>query len=97
MRYVLHPEAAEDLREAAGFYREEAGEGVSRSFLAEVEGSIERLLEHPGLGPRWRHGKRRLVLRRFPYSLLYAVTSEEIRIFAVAHHSRRQTYWRGRK
>ncbi|HEX4953384.1 MAG TPA: hypothetical protein VF017_08330 [Thermoanaerobaculia bacterium] len=39
---------------------------------------------------------RRLVLNRFPYSLFYTADSEEIRIFAVAHHSRRPGYWRHR-
>ncbi|MBI3775205.1 MAG: hypothetical protein HY273_06575 [Gammaproteobacteria bacterium] len=44
----------------------------------------------------WRNGKRRYVMQRFPYSLIYTVSSEEIRILAVAHHSRRPGYWQGR-
>ena len=97
MRYSLHPEAAEDLREAGEFYRERAGTNLSQSFLTEFERSVSMLLEHPSLSAMWRHGKRRYLMRRFPYSLIYTVSDEEIRILAVAHHSRRPGYWRGRR
>lgn len=66
-------------------------------MLAEFERSVELLLQHPGLGTLWRQGKRRFVMNRFRYSVIYTVSSEEIRILAVAHHSRRPGYWRGRK
>ena len=57
---------------------------------------MEMLLQHPGLGPLWRRGKRRYVMRHFPYALIYVVSGEEIRILAVAHHGRRPGYWRSR-
>jgi hypothetical protein len=44
MNYSLHPEALGDLRDAASFYREQAGIGLSQSFLGEFEQSINRLL-----------------------------------------------------
>lgn len=56
MNYSLHPEAREDLREAANFYRDNAGVALSQSLLAEFERSIDLLLEHPHLGRQWRHG-----------------------------------------
>jgi toxin ParE1/3/4 len=97
MNYWLHPEAQEDLRVAAEFYRERADSALSQSLLAEFDHSVNLLLEHPGLGAIWRHGKRRLVMRRFPYALVYTVAEDQLRILAVAHHSRRPGYWRGRK
>jgi plasmid stabilization system protein ParE len=97
MRYWLHPEAREDLREAAQFYQERGGPSLSQSLLAEFEHSVSMLLRHPSLGGLWRYGKRRLVMQRFPYSLIYIAASEELRILAVAHHSRRPGYWRGRR
>jgi toxin ParE1/3/4 len=97
MRYSLHPEAREDLREAAEFYRERAGNALALALLEDFERAIGLLLEHPAVGPIWRHGKRRWLLTRFPYSLIYAVAGDEIRILAVAHRSRRPGYWRGRR
>ena len=97
MRYWLHPEAATDLRDAAEFYRTHADSSLSQSLLGEFEKSVDILLQHPGLGAIWRNDKRRLILKRFPYSLIYTVVSTEIRILAVAHHSRQPDYWRRRR
>src|ERR1044072_1564191 len=66
MNYSLHPEASEDLRDAASFYREHAGTSLSQSFFGEVEQSINRLLQHPALGAPWRgRGRRRSVMKHF--------------------------------
>lgn len=98
MNYSLHPEALADLREAATFYREQAATSLSLLFLEEFEQSINKLLQHPGLGAPWRgRGRRRYLMKHFPYSLVYTLSGDEIRILAVAHHSRRPDYWAGRK
>lgn len=97
MRYWLHPEAENDLRDAAEFYRDRADSSLSQSLLVEFEQSVDLLLQHPGLGATWRNNRRRLLMKRFPYSLIYTVVGEQIRILAVAHHSRRPDYWRDRR
>jgi toxin ParE1/3/4 len=98
MIYSLHPEAEADLRDAAEFYRERAGNSLSQSLLAEFEQSVNILLQHPGLGSPWRGRRwRQYLMKRFPYSLIYTVSAEAIYILAVAHHSRWPGYWRGRK
>jgi plasmid stabilization system protein ParE len=76
MRYWLHPEAENDLRDAAEFYRDRADSSLSQSLLAEFERSVDILLEHPGLGALWRSDRRRLIMKRFPYSLIYTVVGE---------------------
>jgi plasmid stabilization system protein ParE len=96
MNYHLHPDAEVDLREAAEFYRKRAGNELALTFIAEFEYSISLLLEHPTLGAMWRNGRRRFVMRRFPYSLIYNVVDQQIRILAVAHQSRRPGYWKDR-
>jgi toxin ParE1/3/4 len=98
MNYSLHPDALGDLQDGASFYREQAGTSLSRSFLGEFEQSINKLLLHPALGSPWRgRGRRRYLMKHFPYSLVYTVSGEDIRILAVAHHSRRPGYWAGRR
>ena len=97
MKYSLHPDAESDLREAAEYYRERAGAVLSQSLLAEFERALERLMQRPLLGAPWLYGKRRLSMRHFPYAIVYVIAGEEIRVLAVAHHSRRPGYWRQRK
>jgi plasmid stabilization system protein ParE len=63
----------------------------------EFERSAELLTRHPRMGSLWRHGKRRVVTRRFPFSILYTVVDDQVRILAVAHHSRHPGHWRSRK
>lgn len=97
MKYSLHPAAEADLREAAEYYRERAGTILAQSFLAEFERAVKLLLQHPLLGTPWLQKKRRFGIRHFPLSIVYTIAVEDIRILAVAHHSRRPSYWRGRK
>ncbi len=97
MRYWVHPDAEDDLRDAAEFYRERAGKTLSQSFLAEYEHGVQLLLQHPAFGGLWQNSTRRYLMKRFPYSLVYTVVAEEIRVWAVAHENRRPGYWRNRK
>lgn len=97
MKYSLHPEAENDLREAAQFYRERGGNPLSQALLAEFEHAVNLLMRHPDLGALWRFGVRRLVMQRFPYHLVYTVVGEELCVLAFAHQRRRPGYWRERK
>lgn len=97
MKYSLHPEAESDLREAAEYYRERAGLALAQAFFAEFEHTMNLLLQHPMLGAAWLHGKRRHVMKRFPYSVVYSIAGQDIQVLAVAHQSRRPGYWRKRK
>jgi hypothetical protein len=42
------------------------------------------------------HGTRRVVLRRFPYFIVFFDWLDEIYIVAVTHAKRRPGYWMGR-
>lgn len=97
MIYGLHPEAESDLRGAAEYYRERAGAAIAQAFFGDFEHSMTLLLEHPLLGALWLHGKRRLVMKHFPYSIIYTLVAQEIQVLAVAHQSRSPGYWRKRK
>ncbi|HEY6896497.1 MAG TPA: type II toxin-antitoxin system RelE/ParE family toxin [Rhodocyclaceae bacterium] len=97
MKYSLHPEAESDLREAAEYYRERAGIALAQAFFVEFEHAMQLLLQHPMLGAAWLRGKRRLVMKHFPYSIVYSAAGHDIQVLAIAHQSRRPGYWRSRK
>ena len=42
-------------------------------------------------------GRRRWLLTRFPFAVVYRVAADDsIRVLAVAHHRRRPGYWQAR-
>ena len=57
--------------------------------MAEFEKTTSLLLENPMLGSIFRGARRRYILRSFPYSFIYQVTTEELRVIAVAHQRQR--------
>ena len=58
---------------------------------------MDVILANPTLGAVFRGTRRRVLLRRFPYSAIYQLTSEELQVIAVAHNRRLPGYWAGRK
>ena len=93
MRVIFHPLAVQELIDAAVYYEEE-NQGLGLEYLSEVERAANLLIRYPNSGSVIRGFVRRLILPRFPYSLLYRVVDEElIRILAVAHHKRKPRYW----
>ncbi|HEV3073451.1 MAG TPA: type II toxin-antitoxin system RelE/ParE family toxin [Thermoanaerobaculia bacterium] len=93
--YSFHPLAETELVDAAKYY-EARSTGLGHSFLAAVRHAIQQILAYPESSPVVRRGLRRIALRRFPYSLIYAIEFGEIKIIAVMHQKRRPSYWKGR-
>ena len=93
MRYEFHPEAEQELYEAASRYESELPD-LGRRFADEVERVVQLLLDHPELGSRLDPELRHFVLRRFPFSVVYAAAGDLVYIVAMAHGSRAPGYWR---
>jgi toxin ParE1/3/4 len=97
--YGFFPSAGVEFVEAIEHYAAEDHERAMR-FEAAVTHAIGRILEYPEIGPviRRREGVayRTLRVQRFRYSVVYTVIDDDLRIYAVAHHSRRPGYWLAR-
>lgn len=91
----FHPAAERELAEAAIWY-EQAIDGLGGQFSHEVERATKLLLERPAIGVDVGYGRRRLPVRRFPFTIIYAVSPGVLYILAVAHDKRRPGYWRSR-
>ena len=71
---------------------------VAAEDFANTHDQAYRLLcDFPFFGEHAVHGTRILALHNFPYSLIYRIQGDEIRVIAIAHHSRRPGYWVGRR
>jgi len=94
-RATFHPEADAEVTEAARCY-EARSAGLGFTFLMELRASIEQAVASPEAFQLVGDEVRRKPPRRFPYSLLYVIDPDRIRVFAAAHHKRRPNYWRSR-
>jgi toxin ParE1/3/4 len=95
MKYEFHPEAEQEFLEAAAHYEAEVP-GLGEQFGTEVFRVVELLLANPEIGSHIEGELRHFVLRRFPYSVIYASTSELLQVLAVAHGHRKPGYWASR-
>ena len=95
-RVSWHPLAKRELFEASGFYEGES-EGLGEIFLDAVQHGIERLKLHRRAGRQILGKIRRLLVGRFPYSIVYRIERvrqhERLFILAGAHQKRRPRYW----
>jgi ParE toxin of type II toxin-antitoxin system, parDE len=87
--------ADEEMTEASLFY-EAAASGLGNDFLNDVQQAINRLREYPHAGTAVAGDLRRILLNRFPFSLVYSIETDVILVVAIAHHGRRPGYWQSR-
>lgn len=96
MTIEIHSAAKAELRDAADYYDDQR-EGLGLEFLAEIESLLHRVERTPDLHPPVWGEVRRVLGKRFPYSILYWTRPDgTIQVIAVAHLSRRPQYWLGR-
>jgi|SRR5699024_9585830 len=70
---------------------------LSTNFVQEFTRTVRRLLDFPKVGSPYLHGTKRIILQRFPYSIVYKIYREKvIVVYAVMHMSRKPDYWKGR-
>ena len=94
-QFRFHPDASRDFREAIGWYRSRSP-GIAAEFRLTVSDVIRHIVNAPQRWPKYLHGTRRLVLRRFPFSIVYVDDVRVVSIVAVAHSKRKPGYWKAR-
>lgn len=94
MTYRFLSPALTEVREAAEFY-ERRVPGLGTDFLDELDAAVERILSYPESWGSLGGYYRRCHLRRFPYSVIYAIQpNSEILVISVFHQSREPLSWR---
>jgi len=94
-RLVFRPQARSDITEAIAWY-ETQGQGLGADFVRAVEVASASIQANPFQHQRVRGDRRRTTLRRFPYSLVYVVTDDEIIVLACIHGRREPKRWHER-
>lgn len=90
MVYSVHYSqlAAREVRDAYGYYLAQAGEKVAARFMDEIARGEGHLCHNPHLYQRIEGEVRHLVLRRYPYALIYAIVGETVQVLGCFHSSR---------
>ncbi len=92
---ILIEEAEIDVAEAHAWY-ESQREGLGDEYLVEVRAAIARVQAEPHVHPRVEGEIRRLLVKRFPYSILYRDEPARVVVIAVFHAKCDPSKWRRR-
>jgi toxin ParE1/3/4 len=87
--------ALEEVLAATRWYLER-DERVAHAYEAEISGAFELIERAPETWPSHHHDTHRVLLRRFPYEVIYKIYPDVVLIIAVAHCKRKPGYWRHR-
>ena len=92
---IFDPEAQAEFLAAVGYY-EDCQDGLGRSFRFLVESAVKKISKTPFIYRTLKAPFRRYLLQKFPYSIIYSIEPDHIRIIAIAHNKRKPGYWSNR-
>ena len=92
----FHAEAASELQAEATYY-EQHTKGLGDRFAREIESAVKVACLFPDIGSPYKYGTRRVYPKKFPFSVVYLVRSEEVLVLAIAPFSKTPGYWRNRR
>jgi hypothetical protein len=91
----FHPAAVAEARAAHSWYAERSALAAA-AFVYEIDHAVELIAASPERWPAYVFGTQRLLLRRYPFSIVYRHYGDLALVLAFAHTRRRPGYWRGR-
>ena len=95
MQVRLLPDAEIELLEAAQWYREQAI-GLDYEFMRCIDEATARIVRSPLMFPVVHRGRRRALVKRFPFGIIFDMLADEIVIYAVFHCNRNPKRWQER-
>lgn len=87
MHILFRPQARAEVLEAQAWYESRAT-GLGLEFARAVDAAVAAAVRNPEAFTLIATTCRRILLRRFPFSLIYRVRGDEFLIVAVLHHRR---------
>ena len=96
VRVSVHPDAEAEYEAALDWYMERSVQAADR-FEAAFDAVIQAIAESPKRYPMLDDRHRYSLLRRYPYSVIYRLDDDLVRVIAVAHSKRLPGYWHGRE
>jgi plasmid stabilization system protein ParE len=94
-RIQFRPEARAEALEAKTWYEKRAP-GLGLEFARALDAAVQLALRKPWAFSFVEGECRRIVMRRFPYSVIYRPEPQGILVVAIFHHRREPSKWGGR-
>ncbi|MGQ0563233.1 MAG: type II toxin-antitoxin system RelE/ParE family toxin [Gemmatimonadota bacterium] len=89
--------AQSELERGIAYY-EARESGLGEQLFAEVRRVLSLVSDYPEIGAEIWNTRRRLLLDRFPYGIVYRILEDgSIRVLAVMHLRKRPGYWNRRR
>ncbi|MEM9351473.1 MAG: type II toxin-antitoxin system RelE/ParE family toxin [Planctomycetota bacterium] len=95
LKFEYHSEAIIEAHEAYHWYASKSEEVADRFWLR-LQSRRIAVTRNPAVWTPYLRGTRCVLLRPFPYGLVFVERADTIVGVAVAHLHRRPGYWRGR-
>jgi plasmid stabilization system protein ParE len=95
-RLIIRPRAQLDLTEAALWYEDQRS-GLGVQFTAELDRTLERIVDSPSQFPLVRRKARRALMRTFPYHVYFDLRGDQVVVLAVYHERRHPDGWKERR
>ena len=96
MQLVVRPEAESERLYAQAWY-EARSPGLGFDLARAVDAAVAAALRMPQAYPRIEGEFRHIILRRFPYSVIYLPSPTELVVVSCFHHRRKPGSWLGRR
>lgn len=91
----FHQAAKEEFLKTRDYY-DKLFFGLGKSFIIEIEKTINIIKRNPLAYPIIKQNIRNAVIMKFPYSILYIIENDKIYLLAIMHQKRKPLYWKNR-
>jgi plasmid stabilization system protein ParE len=81
--FEIIPLARKEIEQAVAYYKQVASSDVAMNFLSRLQEAMQRVEEFPHSGAKFHTKYRRMLLRSFPYAVIYSVQNSAIMVIAV--------------
>ena len=90
MHILFRPQAKDEALEAQAWYGSRAT-GLGLEFARALDAAVAAAVRNPAMFTLVAGDCRRVLIRRFPFSMVYRVLGDEFLVIAVFHHRRDPT------
>ena len=93
MRHIVFRASANAQLVAAKTWYDQQRHGLGDEFARSLESAINRVARNPFAAPAVYKDVRRVLLKRFPYSIFYIVDGDNLLVLSCLHTSRAVVDW----